>query len=245
MSPDGVSALAVPSTDDQAVYVGGFDVLLRIHAKRPGLWRPFDGADVALDFKITGAADPLGINGRTMRAMLEHGHAVLTAARAQENCPVGKCSAAAYLLWRPPGLTRDGVRHRGAWGFVVLDVNTFMRWDPRSPRAPSRLATMGSLIVEGKGHEPEALPPAPARAEPVGRDRWDELTRRSKRGWVTLHAFVETFSLVGRGDPKYAANRASKRLKGCPFQSDDPQGRGRPPKMARTSDLRRCHPELK
>ena len=68
--------------------------------------------------------------------------------------------AVVFLMLRPAGKTSSGQSHPGSWGFLLLDIVVFMWWDPSSPRPPPVVATLGRLIVEGKGVEHE-LPPVP------------------------------------------------------------------------------------
>ena len=185
---------------------------------------------------------PLGVNGQTIRSILTHGDRVLKAARKQRNNRVSECRAVAYLLQRPAGSTSSGHSHPGSWGFLLLDIDAFMRWEPSSPRPPPVVATLGRLIVEGKGTEPELPPAPPGRQSPRQRDRWKELQDQFRRGWVPLQDFVQKFDMVGRGEPKFAAHRAAKRLResDCDLK-DSAQGVGRPVKMARIIDLKRCY----
>ena len=75
-------------------------------------------------------------------------------------------------------------------------------------------------------------------------DRWQQLrSEYARNGWVVLKDFVTVFGKCGKSKPKDAVERAQKRLKekNCPLKDKDEEGqtRGRPPKMARVSDLAR------
>ncbi len=243
--PGSASNLAVRAVGGEREYLGSFDLLFRVHA-RSGVWHAFDGAEVAFDVKLTGASQPIGVNSPTILGVIQHGRAVLEAARKQSGCRVGACRVVAYLFRRPPGTTLQGRSHSGAWALLAFDVQVLLAWDPRSSTAPRRLATLGTHVVGGSRVEPEALPRAPVLARPPRRDRWEDLEESAQRGWVTLLDFVAAFDLVGRGAAKHATGRASKRMQDAGHElKDSARGVGRPPKMARLCDLKRCYTELR
>ena len=170
----------------------------------------------------------------------------LAAARAQQGCPLGECKAVAYLVYRPSGPTVDGGQRASGWAFVAFDVDKLLAWQPQSQRPSSTLALLGNFVKEGKGEEPESLERAPPPVRLQRPDRWELLREtKSRNGWCAVLDFVDVFGLAGRGDPKHAANRISKRLRehGCELKNA-PKGKGRPPKSARVCDLQRCHSDL-
>ena len=134
----------------------------------------------------------------------------------------------------------------GLFGFVAFDVDVLLQWNVASIRAPSHLALFGALLQPGRVAEPEILvvPPAPARPPP--RDRWADLQQLCVRpGWATLHDFVRVFGLGGRQGLKSAAGKVSKRLRDSEFTVDDyTHGIGRPLKVGRLMDLKRCYAAL-
>ena len=139
--------------------------------------------------------------------------------------------------------------HAGAWAFVALDIDVLLDWDPASQRAPGRIVTLGKLLVEGNGSEPDALSrPAPPPMRPLP-DRWAILrTTKAINGWCKVQDIVIMFGLKGRADPKHACYKVSKRLraKGCSLQDEgSPGAAGRPPKRARLCDLRKYYPNLR
>jgi hypothetical protein len=246
---EAASRLAVRSIEGNQVYVGSVDLLLRLAAKRSGPWQPYDGKELALDFKLTGAASPLGINGPSMRGYTLNMRAVLQAARRERGNRVGRCAVAAFLVYRPPGVTYSGAQHRGAHGFVAYDVDRLLAWDPKSNRLPNPLVLCGKLLVPGSQSEAgaDSLPPPPPPARPPARDRWAELGAMIVKppSWVLLHDFVRVFKL-GRGGPiKRISQNVHKRLLGDGRSIQDHQGGvGRPLKIARVADLRRSYSSL-
>ena len=149
---------------------------------------------------------------------------------------------------RPPGPTFQGGVHAGAWAFLVFQVDSLLAWSPTSQRAPVRVLTLGSLLVEGKGEEPDSFvrPPPPPRR--VLCDRWKILRdTRTHNGWCQVNDFIDVFGLKGRGDIKHASYKACKRLRDahCDVQDKELPGcRGRPKKCARVMDLKKVHPNL-
>ena len=183
-----------------------------------------------------------------MRRIIEHGREAMRSARMQRGCFVGQCNVVAYLLRRPPGLTFQGKTHPGAWAFVAIDVKTLLEWDPSSQRAPARITTMGNLLVEGKGVEPDSLPrpqPPPTRSLV---DRWKILRdKHAHNGWAQVQDFITVFSLKGRGDIKHATYKACKRLRDghkVVKDQDMPGVPGRPKKCARVMDMQCVYPDL-
>ena len=246
--PNAASALAVMDVSGEKEYMGSFDLLLRLRATRPGTWRPYDNQLMALDMEMTGATSAVGVNSAYMRRIVEHGRAVMQAARKQRGCRVADCSIIAYLIRRPPGPTFQGRAHAGSWSFVAFEVDSLLAWSPTSQRAPNRIVTLGSLLVEGKGEEPDSLPrPPPAPIRPP-RDRWHILrTTHGHRGWCQVQDFVDVFGLQGRADPKHATYKACKRLREQGHQVKDkdlPGVRGRPKKCARICDLQQVYVNL-
>ena len=167
-------------------------------------------------------------------------------AARREKSRLGACRVVAFLLRRPSGITFDGGNHAGAFGFVAFDVDVLLQWNVASIRAPSHLALFGALLELGCVAEPEILivPPAPARPPP--RDRWADLQQLCVRpGCATLRDFVKVFGLSGRQGLKSAAGKVSKRLRDNDFTVDDhTHGVGRPVKVGRLMDLKRCYAAL-
>ena len=97
--PEVVSLLAVRNVGGEAggAYLGSFDLVACIHASRAQPWTRYDGVEMALDIKLTGASCVLGANGPTMRAYMSHAREVLKAAR-KSNARVGSCGVVAFLL---------------------------------------------------------------------------------------------------------------------------------------------------
>ena len=87
------------------------------------------------------------------------------------------------------------------------------------------------------------------RRQTVQRNRWKQLAKdgekRGKVQYVSLEQFVELFLRI-KQDPKQQASKIGKRLRddGCPTaDSSVHQGVGRPPKLARMSDLKTLYPQ--
>ena len=248
MLPDQASQLAVRRLGGgETEYVGSFDILLRVHARSKQVWKPYNETEMALDFKITGASSPFGLNGPTMRAYIQHARSVMLAARAQK-LRVGSCQAIAFLIYRPPGSTYDGRAHCGAEGFVAFDVDALCSWSPSSQRLPAPIAMSGSLLQSGKlePFESSALPPPVSRKS--RRDRWGELGQMTvRRGWVQVQDFAVIFQIPPVQTLKKATQKVLARLRkaGCSIEDhNDSSQRGRPSKIARVSDLSRAYPDL-
>ena len=177
---------------------------------------------------------------------MTHAQMVLKAART-EGGQVAECSVAAFLVHRPSGTTRDGRPCNATFGFVAFKVDTLLAWDPqRSLRAPSFIHICGGLLELGVGSEPRSLPQPPPAARPPPRDRWTELSASTVTpGRVLLLDFCRVFR-IGVGSVKQAAQRVSKRLRDGGVVLGDYSGgsKGRPPKTARLSDLKRHYPNL-
>ena len=147
------------------------------------------------------------------------GRLVLKVARKIRNNPVGACSFVAYLIRRPAGplfKSRGGRVHVGAYGFAAYDVDVLINWDPLAVADPKQFWVLGDQLISGTCEETAALPaqvlPPPRRPGQV--DRWEVLRdQKAAAGWCTLHDFIDVFKLKGRGEMKYAANRAAKRLR--------------------------------
>ena len=239
--PAEATHLAVRKVGEGEIeYMGSFDLLLRVHARRAGVWQPFNKTEMALDFKMTGAASPFGLNGATMRTYIENARAVMLAA-------LDKCTIIAFLIYRPPGPTYDGRAHRGGEAFVAFNADTLCTWSPSSQRPPSPIVMTGSMLQEGKLEpmEPTSLPKPIVRAP--RRDLWGELSRLSvKRGWVQVKDFVTTFELPPRGTPKKATQKALNKLRdaGYPLEDSTTGRSGRPKKIARIAHLSNVYPDL-
>ena len=201
---------------------------------------------VHFDVKLTGAKSVLGLNGPTMRTYLSHARAVLLAAR-KEGCRVGQCRAVAFLVRRPPGETFDGGLHRGSFGFVAIDTDVLVAWEPKTAKqAPATISMCGGLLQRAAAAEPEALPYAPPPARPPPRDRWYDLEQvEVKPGWVTTQDFCRIFK-IGQNNRKHGANRVHKRLRddGAVIDSWKGGGRGPPFKIARISALKTSYKRL-
>ena len=183
-----------------------------------------------------------------MKAYLESGQRVLKHARKAKST-VGQCSVVSYLLLRPPGPKFSGGVHTGAWGFVAYDVEKFLAWDIRAGRKLQPLATYGSLIRLDTAPDPDGVPfTAPPRSQSVRRNRWDQLvTDGEKRGnvqYVPLGQFVELFFRT-KQDPKQQASKVGKRLREDGLQTVTrlSKGVGRPPKLAKLTDLKDLYPQ--
>ena len=247
LEPDSVSGLAVRAVGDgRHVYAGSFDLLLRVRTTRSLVWKVYNGKEVAFDMKLTGAVSTLGIDSQTIIDILAHGQAVLGASQ-KHGGRLGSCSLVAYLIRRPPGITNMNTMHRGSWGFLLFDMDVFMRWNPLSKRAPRRLIESGTLIKNGRQDDlhvvPNGAPSGPALVvnPRPRRNRWADLVAVAVRpGWVMALDFVKIFEL-GVGNPKHAANRAVKRLRdgNCTIDSHTAGGSGPPKKLVKISDLRR------
>ena len=241
--PHAASALAVLAPGSTAEYVGSFDMLLKIFASRAQPWKQYHGCEMALDVKLCGATSVLGLNGATMRAYFGHARTVLAASRGQDN-RLGKCQLVAFLLRRPAGPTAEGAAHTGSFGFVALSVDALLRWDPRTSRQPPPTVVLsGGLLRRGSGSEAVALPAAPPPARP---DLWADLARCCQQGgWVTALDFCKVFGL-GSKSLRKGTEGVLKRLREKEAELTDSTraGVGRPPKMARLSDLKRCYPEF-
>ena len=119
--------------------MGAFDLVACTDATRAQPWARYDGVEMALDIKLTGASCVLGANGPTMRAYMSHARQVLKAAR-KSNARVGSCGVVAFLLRRPSGLNRDGRALAGSFGFIALDVEALLSWCPNTTvRAPAHI----------------------------------------------------------------------------------------------------------
>ena len=253
--PEMASKLAVRKLDNESEYVGSFDLLLRVFAKRSATYRPYHGAEIAFDLKLTGASVNLGINSPTIRHILAHGQAVFKAARRDPSNRIGQCAALGYLFRRPPCLTREGGMHHGAWAFLLLDADEFLSWDPRTNRPAPCVQKIGTLIRDGETGEPEALPIVQIPARPRQRDRWVDLKEcEIKSGWVTTLDFTKVFNPGGNQRKKNENNL--KRLRKWLTdhgQSSDALGDwrqgsgngGRPYKIARVSMLKQCFSEYR
>jgi hypothetical protein len=249
--PGGASELCVRGVGGgHQEFIGGVDLLLRVHASRPGTWHAYDKGELMLDVKLTGVAGALGANGPTVRSYVEQLRRVLEAARGVSGARLGGCQVAGLLLWRPPGPTFDGAQRQDAHGFIAFDADRLLSWNPASQRLPGALCLSGKLLVAGRGPEcgPESLPTPSLPAQPLARDRWAELAAlKVKQGWVVIHDFVKVFEL-GRGGPvKRISERVCKRLRGNDLgvEDHDSGSRGRPNKRARISELRQVYPHLK
>ena len=251
--PNAASALAVATVDGEQEFLGSFDFVVRMRSGLTrGTWSRWDGKHGAIDIKITGASEAYGLNSPSMRRFLIHGRLVLQAARKIKNNPIGACSFAGYLIRRPPGpvfKSRGGRVHAGSYGFAAYDVEALLTWNPETNVAPKPFLVLGSQLIAGACEETAALPaqvlPPPRRPAQV--NRW-ELLRQQKAiaGWCTLHDFIDLFKLKGRGDIKFAANRAAKRLREANCELRDAhsgKGRSRPLKQARVCDIQRVYPE--
>lgn len=233
--------------NDEREYLGSFDLLLRIHSQRAGLWQSYNDGEMALDFKMTGTSSPFGLNGATMRNYIVNARSVIRAARVQK-LRVGACRVVAFLMYRPPGPTFDGRSHRGGFGFVAFDADKLCQWSVRSQRCPEYIVMNGTLFQNGvlEPLEPTALPP-PVQRTPQ-RDRWGELQKlRVKLGWVKVVDFVSVFDVTPRRTPKKATQKVLKRLRdqGCSIDTfSGGEAAGQPPKIARVLDLARAHPNL-
>ena len=132
---------------------------------------------------------------------------------------------------------------------MAFEVEPLLAWSPNSQRAPSRIVTLGNLLIEGKGEELHSLPrpPPPPRRPPV--DRWQILKNmHGHQGWCQVQQFVEIFGFQGRADPKHASYKTCKRLRENGHQVKDKELlglRGRPKKCARVTDLQRVYPDLR
>ena len=240
------SGLAVRSQGGGRECVGSFDLLLRMYSVRSGPWKKYHGKEMALDVKLTGASGVLGLNGPTMRSYLSHARAVMVAAR-RGRCRVGRCPLLAFLLRRPPGPTYEGAHHSGAFGFVAIDVNTLVQWDPHTAaQARAAVVMHGGLLQRAATSEPLAQPHVHVPERPRARDRWAELRQLSVRpGWVTTRDFCETFD-IGAANLKSSSGRVNKRLheEGSELETWRSGSRGQPVKIARVSSLQRSYPRL-
>ena len=253
--PDMASKLAVRRLGNESEYVGSFDMLLRVFANRSPTYRRYHCAEIAFDLKLTGASVNLGLNSPTIRNILSHGQAVFRAARRDPSNLIGRCAALAYLFRRPPSPTRDGRMHHGAWGFLLLDADEFLLWEPKSNRPAPCVQKIGTLIRDGETEEPEALPVVQVPARPRQRDRWVDLKEcEIKSGWVTTLDFTKVFNPGGNQRKKNENNlkRLRKWLKDHGQSSealgDWRQGSGnggRPYKIARVSMLKQCFSEYR
>ena len=142
--PPLASKLAVASVEGENVFIGSFDLVVRIRSGlSKGPWRRWNGKDGAIDLKVTGASAHFGLNSSSMRRYLMHGRLVLMAARKIKGSPIGACSFAAYLIRRPAGpllSSRGGKCHAGDYGLAAYDVQSLIDWNP---------ATSGSETVSG------------------------------------------------------------------------------------------------
>ena len=233
--------------NDELDYLGSFDLLVRIHSHRSGVWHDYTDCEMALDFKMTGASSPFGLNGATMRTYIRNARAVILAARVQK-LRVGACRVVAFLIYRPPGFTFDGRSHRGGFGFVAFDADKLCQWSLGSHNNPDYIVMNGTLFQNGvfEPLEPAALPPSVLRAPQ--RDRWAELRQLMvKPGWVKVRDFVFVFEVTPQQTPKKASQKVLKRLRdqGCTVDTfNGGTAAGQPPKIARIRDLANAHPNL-
>ena len=197
---------------------------------------------MALDFKLTAASSPLGLNGATMRDYFKRAQKVMLAARSEES-RLGHCRLVVFLLRRPTCSTFDDRQQRCAFGFVALDVDTLCNWDATSQRPPTCLTTCGTLLQTGT-LEPAPLQPAPTRATSAPRaDKWGQL-EQVKRGWVRVQDFALAFKVSPERNLKKATQKLLQRLRkrNCEVANDEKDTTGRPPKVARTRDLQTVWP---
>ena len=103
------------------MYVGSFDLLLRVRSTRSPIWKSYNGQEIALDLKLSGASSTVGIDSFSLRQKFAHGHAVLAASQRNDG-RLGKCGLVAYLFRRPPGQTMMDQAHNGSWGFLVFTL---------------------------------------------------------------------------------------------------------------------------
>ena len=202
----------------------------------------YNNSEVALDFKLTAASAPFGLNGATMRDYFQRAQKVMLAARAEES-RLGQCRVVAFLLRRPACLTFDGRTQRCAFGFVALDADVLCNWDKTSQRPPTCLTTCGSMLQTGT-LEPAPLQAAPTRVTSAPRtDRWDQL-EQVKRGWVRVQDFALVFKVPPERNLKKATQKLLQRLRKehCEVVNDERDTTGRPPKVARTRDLQSVWP---
>lgn len=249
--PEAASRLAVRKVGSESEYLGSFDLLLRVSATQNSTWRRYHNREVALDVKLTGASGMLGLNGPTMRTNLEHARKVMIEARRQASSRVGQCAVVAFLVRRPPGQTFDGRRHAGSFGFVAVDVEVLVGWDPHTAtQAPAVIVMTGALLQRANVEEESwSLRVAPPPARPPPRDRWSELTALCvRRGEVTVIDFCTVFQ-IGPGNLRKGAERVLKRLRAKNETVGDWQqtggSGGRPFKTARVGALRREYPDLR
>ena len=253
--PPLASKLAVASVEGENVFIGSFDLVVRIRSGlSKGPWRSWNGRDGAIDLKVTGASAPFGLNSSSMRRYLMHGRLVLMAARKIKGSPIGACSFAAYLIRRPAGpllSSRGGKCHAGDYGFAAYDVQSLIDWNPATSVAPKPFLVLGNQLMAGTCQETGALAlqELPPPLKPGQVNRWDVLReQKSENGWCTLHDLVLVFNLKGRAQIKFAANRAAKRMRdaNCELKDTHPgSGRARPFKRARVCDLQRVYKEHK
>ena len=127
--PNVASKLAVQAVGDEKEFIGSFDAIIRIRAaiEEANAWRRWNMCDGAVDIKMTGAAEPFGLNSPSMRRWLATGRLVMKAARKIKDNPVGQCSFVAWLIRRPRGPTfssRGGKVHGGAYAFLAFDASS-------------------------------------------------------------------------------------------------------------------------
>ena len=247
--PNSVSSLAVKCADGSEEYVGSFDLLVRVAGAVGSAWAPHHRRLMAVDVKLSGSSEPLSLSCPTMKTYLEHGQRVLKHAR-KAKATVAQCNLVSYLFLRPSGPKFNGGVHPGAWGFVAYDVDRFLAWDIRSTRKLAPVVTLGSFFRLDNAADPEGVPfTVPPRRQTVQRNRWEQLAQDGeKRGnvqYVSLNKFVELF-LRTKQNPKQQASKIGKRLRddGCTtVDSSIHHGVGRPPKLARMSDLKAMYPQ--
>jgi hypothetical protein len=247
--PKVASQLAVQDIGGEQEFIGSFDAMLRVRARiGASVWRRWDMCDGVLDVKMTGAAEPFGLNSPSMRRWLATGRLVMRAARKVKDSPVGKCAFVAWLIRRPRGpsfRSKGGREHAGSYAFLAFDAETLSSWDPKTS-APKPFLMLGDQIINGAKPESESVfaqPLAPPMQRMQG-DPWEVFrSTKATSGWCTIHQFIDFFKLKGKGEIKSAAARWAKRLRdaNCELKDEEPHGRARPFKKARVADLKRVY----
>ena len=240
--PTKATTLAVKKINSENVYIGSFDLLLRVHCYRAGPWLPYNGGVVAVDVKITGSSSGLGLSGPSMRMYLEHAQIVIREARKEEGV-VATCRVVAFLIIRPKCPTFAGKAHKGSFGFVAYDVQKLLAWNPKGAKMPGHIICQGRLLESGVAESNDGLTPpaapAPLAVRTARRDRWQELADLAVRpGWVKTQDFCTVFSL-GLGNLAHAANRVHKRLRADDLGNWRGGDRGPPRKICRIAALRK------
>ena len=244
--PHAASSLAVRRIAGEDDYIGSFDIVLRLHCSRSSHWQQYNGEEVALDVKLTGASSKLGLEGPTMRSYIQHGRAVMKAAR-REKARIADCKVIAYLVRRPACPAIDGQACPAKFGFVAFDVEQLLQWEPAGTNPlPAHICMHGQLLQSRGVVEPEALPRALPR--PAPRNRWQELKALeigTGSGWVTTQDFCKVFD-IGRGSIVHGASRVNKRVLqvGGELSSSNSGARGPPKKTCRIADLKQAYPDL-